>query len=432
MISQLKGAGYIFDAIVVGAGPAGSSAAYTLARKGFKVLVVERGRTPGSKNMFGGRVYADPIREVFPNLNKSAPIHRWVTKERISMVSGEKMTSLEFEGKKNVSFTTYLTELSNWMAKQVEEAGGIVLTEITVDNFIVKDGRVKGIRVGNEEVFSDVVIDAEGINRLLLERAGLIPRITPNYAGLGVKEVIKLSKEDIEKNFGLGSGEGIAWLLIGDIMEGLPGGAFLYTNKDSISLGIVVMLGSAMERMKEHISRYVERLRLHPLLEKYFREGRIMEYSAHLVPEYVWPAIPHRLYGDGFLVAGDAAGLLLNLGYNFRGVDFASYSGYLAAQAVEKAHSLGGMSAENLSIYQELLEKSFILRELRKFKNAPKMRKNERLYDFYPYLINAIADKIFHAKYETPKIMDAFKEANKGRIGWFTLIRDLYEVSRSI
>ncbi len=428
----MKEAGYKFDAIVIGAGPAGSSAAYTLAKKGFKVLVVERGRAPGSKNMFGGRVYADPIREVFPDLDKSAPIHRWVTKERISLVSGGKMTSIEFEGGERVSFTTYLTELSSWMAKKVEEAGGIVLTEITVDNLVMENGRVRGIKVGNEEVLADVVIDAEGINRLLLERAGLVPKLSPSYTGLGVKEVIKLSKEDVERNFGLGDGEGMAWLFMGDVTGGLPGGAFLYTNKDSISLGMVVMLSSAVERVKEHISRYVERLRLHPLLEKYFRNGRIMEYSAHLVPEYVWPTIPHRLYGDGFLVVGDAAGLLLNLGYNFRGVDFASYSGYLAAQAVEKAHSMGDMSAKNLSIYQELLERSFILKQLRSFKDAPKMRENERLYGLYPYLVNEVADKLFHARYETPKLMDAFKDAKKGKIGWFTLIKDLYEVSRSI
>ncbi len=429
----MKEAGYKFDAIVVGAGPAGSSAAYTLAKKGFKVLVVERGRSPGSKSVFGGRVYADPLREIFPEFDKSAPIHRWVTKERISLVNGNEMTSIEFEsGNSRVSFTTYLTDLSNWMAKKVEEAGGIVLTEITVDSLVLENGRVKGIRVGNEEVFADVVVDAEGINRLLLERAGLIPKLSPSYTGLGVKEVIKLSKGDVEKNFGLGDGEGMAWLFMGDITRGLPGGAFLYTNKDSVSLGMVIMLNKAISKVKEHISKYVEALRLHPLLEKYFSNGRIMEYSAHLVPEYVWPSIPHRLYGDGFLVVGDAAGLLLNLGYNFRGVDFASYSGYLAAQAIEKAHSLGDMSAKNLAIYQELLEKSFIFRQLRKFKDAPKMRENERLYNLYPHLVNEVAGKIFHAKYETPKLMEAFKEAKRGKIGWFALIKDLYEVSRSI
>ena len=428
----MKDVGYRFDIIVIGAGPAGSSAAYTLARKGFKVLVVERGRVPGSKEVFGGRVYADPLREIFPDFDESAPIHRWVTKERISLVDGERMTSIEFFRRGKVSFTTYLTELSAWMTKKVEEAGGTVLTEITVDNLVVEDGKVTGVQVGDEKVSADVVIDGEGINRLLLERAGLVPKLTPRYTGLGVKEVIKLSKEEINDFFGLEEGEGLAWLFMGDVTGGLPGGAFLYTNKDSVSIGLVVMLEGAVKEAREHVSKYVENLRLHPLLEKYFRNGRIMEYSAHLVPEYVWPTLPHKLYADGLLVVGDAAGLLLNLGYNFRGVDFAAYSGYLAAKAVEEAHSKGGMTAENLAIYEKLLEESFILKQLRKFKNAPKMRENRRLYSLYPALVNEVASQLFHAKFETPKLMEAFGKAKEGKIGWFTLVKDLVEVIRSI
>ncbi len=428
----MKEAGYKFDAIVVGAGPSGSAAAYTLARKGFKVLMVERGRIPGSKNVFGGRVYADPLREVFDGFDESAPIHRWVTKERISLVSGEAMTSLEFHEKKRTSFTAYLTELTNWMAKKVEEVGGIVLTEITVDELVIDRGKVTGIRVGDEKITSDVVIDAEGINRLLLERAGLVPKLELKHAGLGVKEVIKLSKKEIEDLFGLEEDEGLAWLMMGDITGGLPGGAFLYTNRDSVSLGIVVMLGEAVREVKDHISRYVEALRLHPLLEKYFRNGRIMEYSAHLVPEYTWPSLPHRLYADGLLVVGDAAGLLLNLGYNFRGVDYAAYSGYLAAKAVEKAHGMGGMTSENLSIYERLLEESFVMKQLGKFRNAPRMRENGRLYSAYPELINSVMDQLFHSPYEVPKIMEAFRRAREGRVGWLSVLKDLIEVVRSV
>jgi len=423
---------YRFDAIVIGAGPAGSSAAYTLARKGFKVLLVERGRTPGSKSVFGGRVYADPLREIYPDFDKSAPIHRWVTKERISIVSGNNTTSIEFEGKERVSFTTYLTELCHWMAKKVEEAGGYVLTEIRVDNLIVREGTVRGIRVGDEEILSDVVIDAEGINRLLLERAGLVPKLMPRYVGVGVKEVLKLSEEEINGLFGLDGDEGLSWLLMGDVTDGMSGGAFIYTNKDSVSLGLVVSLEDAMGGIKEHISIYVERLRLHPLLEKYFRNARITEYSAHLVPENVWPLMPSKLYGDGFLVVGDAAGLLLNLGYNFRGVDFAAYSGYLAAQAVEKAHAAGGMTEKNLSVYKDMLEDSFVMRQLRKFKKAPEIRENRRLFREYPELINDVARQLFHSKYEIPKILEAFKTAKKGRVGWLTLISDLYGVSRRV
>ena len=122
----------------------------------------------------------------------------------------------------------------------------------------------------------------------------------------------------------------------------------------------------------------------------------------------------------------------VDAGYNFRGVDFAAYSGYLAAQAVEKAHAAGGMTEKNLSVYKDMLEDSFVMRQLRKFKKAPEIRENRRLFREYPELINDVARQLFHSKYEIPKILEAFKTAKKGRVGWLTLISDLYGVSRRV
>ena len=423
---------YKFDAIVVGAGPAGSSAAYTLAKKGFKVLLIERGRAPGSKNMFGGRVYIAPLKEVFPDFEKKAPIHRWVTKERVSFIDGENMTSFDYEGKEKKSFTTYLTQLASWMTKQAENAGAVFLNEITVNKLYAEDGKIRGVIVGNEKLNAEVVIDAEGINRLLLENSGFVPKLGPKHVALGVKEVIKLGTDEVNKLFGLDSKEGLAWILMGDITDGVPGGAFIYTNRDSVSLGLVILLEEAIYKIKDHISRYVERLRLHPLLYKYFKEGRIMEYSAHLIPEDVWSLMPSKYYYDGLIIVGDAAGFLLNLGYTYRGVDFASYSGYLAAKAVEEALGKGGATQENLSIYRSLLENSFILRQLKKFKKAHELMKNERIFKDYPILANMMAREIFSFDQEAPNMKEAFDRARKGRVGLLTLLKDLYGVSKKI
>ena len=286
-----------FDAVVVGAGPAGSTAAYTLAKKGFKVLLLERGRVAGSKNMFGGRVYSKPLEEIYPNLLKDAPIQRWVVKERFSLAAGDTMLSLEYEAGEKKSFICHLSELAAWMAKQAEEVGSFLVTEIVVDGFVLRDGFVKGVKIGSEVVESDVVIDCEGVNRLLLERAGLTKELEADQVALGVKETLRIPSPEIESRFGLSEKDGLSWILLGDFTNGLPGGAFLYTNTAAVSLGLVLMLKSAYS-LKEHISSLLENLRLHPLLSRYLKESSVVEYSAHLIPEAGRLMLKHP-YSDG-------------------------------------------------------------------------------------------------------------------------------------
>ena len=64
------------DVIVVGAGPAGIACAITLARSGKEVVLIERGMFAGSKNVFGGAIYTQPTKELFPNFETEAPVER--------------------------------------------------------------------------------------------------------------------------------------------------------------------------------------------------------------------------------------------------------------------------------------------------------------------------------------------------------------------
>ncbi len=420
-----------FDVIVVGAGPAGSSAAYTLAKRGFRVLLLERGRIPGSKNLFGGRVYSKPLEDIYPDFKNKAPIQRWVTKERISIVRGSDIFSIDFEGKESTSFICYLSKLVEWMAGQAEEAGAIVLTEITVDRFLMEDGYVRGVIVGSEEVRSDVVIDAEGVNRLLLERAGIVRKLSPKQVALGVKETIQLPNEEIEKRFGLEEKEGLAWIFMGDITNRIPGGGFIYTNDGAVSVGLVLMLDHAINSLKSPIYELVEKMRLHPSLRKYFVDGNIIEYSAHLIPEATIELMPSKFHFNGLLITGDAAGLLLNIGYSYRGVDFAAYSGYLAAKAIEKAHGEGGFDIEKLSTYEEMLRNSFIVKQLTKFKKVHDLMEDPMILKKYPDLVSELAKKLFVLNYDTPTIMEALKQAKKD-VGWISLLLSLYRMVKSI
>jgi len=421
-----------FDVIVIGAGPSGSTAAYTLAKKGFDVLLLERGRVPGSKNMFGGKVYVSPLKEIYDDFEKYAPIHRWVTCEKISLFSKEDYISIEYKGAKSVSFTTFLTQLSNWMARRAQDEGATLLTEITVDGIYLEDGVAKGVIATGNRVEADVVIDAEGINRLILESAGIVKKPSPSQVALGIKEVIKLSTESINEEFCLNDDEGLAWIMIGDVTGNIPGGAFLYTQKEAISLGLVLILDVAIRAINEHVSRYVERLRTHRLLRRLFEKGTIVEYSAHLIPEDIVRLKPPSYYYDGLLITGDAAGFLLNLGYTYRGVDYAAYSGYLAGLTYEKAHAEGRFDKSTLSYYGKLLYDSFIMRNLKKFKDVHVLMRNPRIFREYPQLFTEFARTIFKAEYDSEKIMSAFSNAKKGKVSWFSLIKDFISLIRRL
>ncbi len=421
-----------FDAIVVGAGPAGATAAYGLAKRGYRVLLVERGRGAGTKQVFGGRVYSALLEKAYGSL-KDAPIHRWVKVERLSIVDSDEIVTLEFRGVGEKSFTTYLPQLTNWMVEKAVGAGAVFVDEVRVDKLLTRDGRVAGIVAGPDKVEADVVIDAEGVNRLLLERLGLVSRPSTYQVALGVKEVIKIGEKQLEERLGVGPGEGVAWLLIGSVTDYIPGGAFIYANKDSVSIGIVIHLDSAVSMLKRKVYELVEALRLHPKLGRLWADGDIMEYAAHLTiesPDF----IPRRLVHDGLVVVGDAAGLILNAGFTIRGVDYAVYSGILAAEAVECAMKEGGPSLENLKrCYEDRLKASRVYRDIMaRRKLSEKLKEADTIAKLVKTSIASLRS-IYELDEATPKLLEAVSKAAKDHgLGLFSLLLKLLGLVRAL
>ncbi len=407
-----------FDVIVIGAGPAGSSAAYLLAKSGLKVLIVERGRGAGTKELFGGKIYAQPLREVWPELDKEAPIHRWVTRERISFVKGERITTVEFKLGRKVAFTTYLTEMARWMANKAVEAGAILVDEVRVDEILVENGKVTGIRSGPDTIHADVVIDAEGVNRILLEKIGLAEKINPDRVALGVKEVINVGKKTLAEKLLLDDNEGMAWFMVGDVTGGLPGGGFLYTMKDTIALGLVLHVGKAYEaakkgELKHTVPMLLEKLRTHPYFSKIWGEADVLEYGAHLTIEGGLRYMPKKLYMPGLVVVGDAAGLLLNTGYTIRGVDYAVYSGKLAAETILEALNSDGPTEENLKKYEERVKASFMYKELVKHRGIEKVMNDPMFFTKVPATLNILLAKLYEQDYEEPTVLEAILDSVK-------------------
>ena len=389
-----------FDVIIAGSGLAGLAAAYTLSGKGVEVLVLERGDYPGAKNVTGGRLYVNPIRNLFPELWNGAPLERFITHEGATLMAKERSVTVDYSGSElrvepHQSYSILRAKFDRWLAEQAEARGAMLLTKVRVDDVIKEKGGIAGVLAGGDELRADVVIACDGVLSLIPEKAGLRSSGLPHDYALGIKEVIALDSGIINDRFNLEGNEGAARLFVGEVTQGRFGGGFLYTNRESISLGIVIGIqdllgdGAAMD-VPALLESFKQRSEIAPLI----RGGATVEYAAHVIPEGGFRALSH-LYGNGILVAGDAAGLALNIGFTVRGMEYALASGYFAAQTVLKARETGNFNTETLSLYKRLLEESFVLKDFKNFQETPAVVGNPRFINHYPEMIGDLMREIY-------------------------------------
>lgn len=384
-----------FDAIVVGAGCAGSVAAYTLASAGKSVLVVERGNYAGAKNMTGGRIYTHSLAKIFPNYQE-APLQRKITHERLSLMAPDSnftidFTARDFEKDGQESYSVLRGPFDQWLAEQAENAGAEIIYGMAVEDLLKdENGKINGIVAFGEEMTADVVILADGVNSLLTSKAGL-SKVAPaiHQVAVGAKETIEIGAENVESRFLCNPGEGASWMFCGDCSNGIIGGAFIYANQDSVSLGIVATMS---EVLKQDIPVYqmLENFKERPEIKPLIAGGKTVEYSGHVVPEGGLKMMP-EIIGDGVLVAGDAAMLCMNLGYTVRGMDLAVASGEIAAQAAIKALEAGDTSKAGLACYRTMLDNSFVMRDMKMYQDAPEFLEDcPGMFRGYPEMVRDI------------------------------------------
>ena len=419
-----------FDSVVVGAGPAGISAAYTMAKAGLNTLVLERGEKPGAKNMFGGVIFRHHTEQIAPEFWKTAPVERHVVEYQYWFLSKESHLMVShrnqrFNERYNC-FTVHRAKFDPWFAKLAEDAGAIIMNRTTVDDVIEENGRIVGVKTERGEVRADVVVAADGVNSMLSKQAGLRQELPQDAVVLAVKEVIALPKQKIEERFNLGPDEGVAALLVG-WGPGMHAG-FMYTNRDTISIGIGVGMRD-LDRSKQRPSDLFEQFKNHPSIAPLVREGELKEYSAHLIPEGGYDHVSN-IFTHGMLVVGDAA-MLVNA-INWEGTNLAMTSGILAGQTVIEAKKKNDFSSRVLSRYRHRLEESFVLQDLKTYREAPTyFSSNPHFFTTYPEAINELAymwhavdDETKRAKIKRMKA-SLFKRRSRLR-----LLQDLYNVWR--
>jgi electron transfer flavoprotein-quinone oxidoreductase len=423
-----------FDAIVVGAGPAGTAAAITMAKAGLQVALLERGSKPGAKNVMGGILYNHYLEQIVGEDWKQAPLERPIIEERRWLMTPEAAIGLDYKNLRNRShphsYSVLRARFDAWFAEQAEKAGAMVVPETVVDRLIVKNGRVVGVGTGRgDDLYAEVTVVCEGIGlgaglleRTVINGKPLRRKLRADEVAMAVKEIMQLDPRLIEERFNCEPGEGCTVECFGDSTMGMAGFMFIYTNKDTLSVGGGALL-SDFNRTLRTPNDLMEHFKQHPSIKPLLRGAETVEYLAHLIPEGGYRGIP-KVWGPGYLVCGDAA--MLSNPVHREGSNLAMESGRLAGETVKHCKETGDFSERRLAEYRGRLDHSWIMADMKKYDKAvPVLEHNPELLTKYPSVADRALDEFFRvdgtSKWDKQRsIMRMLRKEGMLRMGWKT------------
>jgi electron-transferring-flavoprotein dehydrogenase len=378
------------DVIIVGGGPAGLAAAIELARlvrrdseEGgdlgeIEIGVLEKSETLGEHCLSGAVVVPGPFRELFPELpDEELPFRGPVEADRVYLLTkgGSMRLPTPPTMRNHGHYAASICEIVRWMGERAEEAGVNVFTGFPADGLLVDGSRVAGVRttpagldrhgepgggfMPPTDLTARITILAEGtrgsLTQAYLDWQG-IGADNPQIFALGVKELWETPRQP----------EAVVHTMGWPLSPNAFGGSWMYPmGGNLVSIGLVVGLDYPQHSLDVH--ELLQRLKTHPLFDEYLGGGELAEWGAKTIPEGGYYALPKRLYGEGALIVGDAAGLV-NVPA-LKGIHYAVLSGMLAARAAFESLKSGETSTESLAVYDRRVRESFIGRDLYRTRN---------------------------------------------------------------
>ncbi|MDO5059093.1 MAG: electron transfer flavoprotein-ubiquinone oxidoreductase [Neisseria sp.] len=380
-----------YDVLVVGAGPAGLSAAVRVkqlagqAGRDISVCVVEKGSEVGAHSLAGAVLDTKALGELFPEWRTmGVPLDAAVSEDKVLFLTEQKAYKLptppSFQNHGNHIISLGL--FTRWLAEQAESLGVEIYPGFAASEVLYHaDGTVKGIATGDMgvgkdglptemfqagmELHAQQTVFAEGcrgsLTKEIIREFALDNDSQPQTYGLGIKEIWEVSPEQSRPGLVVHS---TGWPL--DMQT--YGGSFLYhLNDNKVAVGFVV----GLDYRNPYLSPFEEfqRFKTHPDIRETFKNGRRIAYGARALSEGGLQSLPKLSFGGGVL-AGDAAGFL-NVP-RIKGIHTAMKSGILAAEAVFKVLDESGSvpeSGKEAAALDGLFRESWLYRELHEVRN---------------------------------------------------------------
>jgi electron transfer flavoprotein-quinone oxidoreductase len=400
---------------IIGAGMCGNAAALKLVQEGVPVTLIDRGSPIGSKNISGGILWGRDLEEVLPRFWEEMPFERPITSKRISFLTEKSGFTVEYKNTEwrmppYAGFAVLRARVDKWLSEQVTRLAQErsmadqvnVIEGVLVEGFTYDENKdIQGILQGGEELQFDAYLLCDGANSRLIDQTPLVSKeraaLGKGYRkykmaiqSWGAKVIIQLDEKTVEDRFNLMPGDGVAnEMSLGFLPKGIMSGGFMYSNKDTVSLGIVLQMHTAWDKrvfFRDVMDAYIR----HPYIQPFVKGGEEVEYATHWVPEGGLNWMPD-LYGERILVGGDTAQMVLASGLNLEGMNYAVKSGLLAGATFADAWKAGkNFSKAALEAYERRLWNSYVLQDLAQFRDITKITGNPRVFNEYPKLIDTV------------------------------------------
>lgn len=379
-----------YDVVIVGAGPAGLSAAIRLkqlaadANSEINVCIIEKGSEVGAHILSGAVLETRALDELLPDWrDKGAPVNTEVINEKFLFLSKSRSIPIPtaFLPPSMHNKGNYIISLGNfcrWLGEQAEALGveiypGFAASEVLFD----ETGRVKGVAtsdmgIGRDgdrtenftpgiELHAKYTFFAEGcrghLGKQLLEKFSLRSDCEPQTYGIGIKELWEVSPN---KHM-----EGLVIHTAGWPLDNSTyGGSFLYhLNDNQVAVGFVI----GLDYKNPYLSPFDEfqRFKTHPSIRSTFEGGSRISYGARALNEGGFQSLPKVSFPGGVLVGCEAGTLNVP---KIKGTHTAMKSGMLAAEAAFEAIS-NDSDIKILNDYEDCLRNSWINKELHRARN---------------------------------------------------------------